>query len=368
MVSKKTKVLVISSMGPRPYVGGIENVIETCITSRLNSTYSFTIFDTYRKPDSKRTTFSKLVYASFLPIKCFSQLAKVKPKIVHIHFCSKIDFWKHAICLLSCKALGYKTVFHLHGGSFDSFYKTCPFWKQKIIRFVFRQSDITVALSQYWVNFIESFANLRNITVIPNPINCSDLLKYVRPKEGFLLKEATLLGSLGRRKGHYDVLKAAKIVLLSHPDAIFNFAGADEDFEATKKLKKLAEEIKVARNIRFLGPVAGEQKLKLLGNSGIIILPSYGENLPISVLEGMAAHKPVISTRVGAIPEVIKDQENGFLIKAGDWENLAKVIIKLFESPNLAAKIGSTAGEDAKRLWDIENITPIIDRTYKKLS
>ena len=114
-VNNKPKVLTIASVGDPPYIGGIENVVDTLINSDLAGKYEFSLFDTYRRPDENRSIFEKVKFACGLFLQCGGFLLKNKPDIVHIHFCSNTDFWKHSICLLVSRLLRVKTVFHLHG-------------------------------------------------------------------------------------------------------------------------------------------------------------------------------------------------------------------------------------------------------------
>ena len=79
----------------------------------------------------------------------------------------------------------------------------------------------------------------------------------------------------------------------------------------------------------MVGWVDGEKKENLLKKSQLFVLPSYNEGLPIAILEAMSYGIPVISTDVGSISEVVKDNETGFLIKPGEAESLAKAIIKV---------------------------------------
>lgn len=372
LVSKQSsddrpKTLIISSMGPPPYLGGIENVIDTLITSNLSNLYRFSIFDTYRTPDPGRKIFDKLTYALGLPFKCAFHINKIRPDLVHIHFCSKIDFWKHSLCLLASKTMGIKTIFHLHGGSFDSIYREYHPILKGLVRFLLARSDVLVALSEYWYGFLSNLVGDSRIRIVSNPINCDELASFSRRGVESVRHSVVLLGSLGKRKGHYDILKAMPLVLARHSDTQVFFGGLDEDIGATFELKRLAQENGIKNNIHFLGPVSGEAKLKLLGEASIVILPSYGENMPISVLEGMAAGKPIISTRVGAIPEVVVDKESGLLIDPGDWRTLAENIIHLFDNPEYAKLMGEKAYKRVRDKWDVGKIVSIFDSIYREL-
>lgn len=367
MISKKAKVLIISSLGPRPYLGGIENVIDTLMNSELKLSYDFFTLDTYREPKKGRSLFSKVFFALSLPFVCVLKILKTKPDIVHIHFCSRTDFWKHAICLFTCKLMRVKVIFHLHGGSFDTVYEQYPEPLKLVVRWVLSSPDVLIALSSYWDGFLKEITSNVSILVAPNPIDCNKLGSYANHSANEIELSVVLIGCVGERKGHFDVVKAAEMVIDKYPKAHFYFAGNDEVAGATDKLKLLAKQKCVNDNIHFLGPVFGEEKLKLLGESGVMILPSYAENMPISVLEGMAANKTVITTKVGAIPEVIVDHESGILIEAGDWESLANSIMFLFENPHKAFEIGENAGLRVRENWDVSRIAKNFDSIYQGL-
>jgi len=363
----KQPVLVISALGSPPYIGGIETVIDTLLNSILRESYTFFIFDTYRAPDPERRLPAKALYALCLPFRCAKYIYKIKPQVTHIHFCARTDFWKHSLCLFASKAMGVKVIFHLHGGIFDTFYNQSHPLKQAAIRFVLKRADILIALSQYWYDFLSRLVHKSvNIRILPNPIDCATLCTF-SGENSISNHSVVLLGSLGKRKGHYDVLKAAQLVLARNKDTDFYFAGRDEDYNARKQLEKLVKEKNLIDNIHFLGPVSGTEKLKLLGEASIIILPSYGENMPISVLEGMAAGKPVIATRVGAVPEVITDSKNGLLIEPGDWRALGEKINFIFDNPARAMSMGKQAQKTVQKNWDVSIIAAKVDSLYQEV-
>jgi glycosyltransferase involved in cell wall biosynthesis len=361
---KKPRVLVIAALGDPPYVGGIQNVVDTLLHSELSETFEFSVFDTYRVPDPERTWFAKASYAARLPILCWARLWETRPDVVHIHFCSKVDFWKHAICLRVSRAYGAKTVFHLHGGTFDAFYEEMNQMEKSLTKRIFGFSDCVIALSDYWKGFLSQLVSPDRICILNNPIDCESLSPGTRapdPDQPTLL----LLGSLGRRKGHYDVLKALPLVVKRHPRVKVLFAGADEDLGASENLLRLTREADLSQHLEFLGPISFEPKVELLRTSTMMILPSHGENMPISVLEAMAARMPVVSTRVGALPEVLDGGAAGLLIEAGDWEALAQSINRLLDDPTFAERLGETAGERARSLWDVKHIAKQVDTVYR---
>ena len=89
------------------------------------------------------------------------------------------------------------------------------------------------------------------------------------------------------------------------------------------RCKQIVEEKNLKSNILIVGWADFDKKLELLKRSSVLVLPSYNEGLPMAILEGMACGKAIISTTVGAIPEVVKE-ENGILIEPGDIKKLSE--------------------------------------------
>ncbi len=356
---------MIASLGDPPYVGGIENVVDTLLNSELNKSFEFSVFDTYRVPDRDRTRFAKASYAARLPFICWARLRETRPDVVHIHFCSRVDFWKQAICLGVSRSYGAKTIFQLHGGRFEVFFEEMNPIQKSVSKQVFGMADRVVALSSYWKEFLTKLAPPNRIRVVNNPIDCDKLSRGARSPDTDN-PTLLLLGRLGNAKGHYDVLRALPLVVKNHPTVKVLFAGSDEDDGATESLERLARESGLSQNVEFLGPVSFEPKVELLRTSTMMILPSYAENMPISVLEGMAARMPVISTRVGAIPEVLDDGKAGLLIEVGDWRALAQNIIRVLDDPVLAVRLGEVASERARNLWDVKRIAKRVEMIYRE--
>ena len=361
------KVLVVASLGPRPYVGGIENVVDTLINSQLKEAFEFSVFDTYRTPDPNRTRIGKAVFAVSLFARMTRKLQNFQPDLVHIHFCSKIDFWKHTLCLVASRMHRTRVVFHLHGGSFDRFYeaKTPPI--RALIRAIFRLPDAVVALSSYWQRFLTGLVDAKKINIINNPVDCVRLAPAVRKPGANRRPDILLLGSLGKRKGHYDSLGALEIVLGTHPSARLLFAGAEEDPGATVDLKRICTERGLVDHVEFLGSLDFEHKLKVMHECAALVLPSYAENMPISVLEAMAAGTPVVASRVGAVPEALANGEAGCLIEAGDVRGLAEHIISILDNPERANEMAACAQRRARELWDVAQIAGRVGGLYRKV-
>jgi len=171
------------------------------------------------------------------------------------------------------------------------------------------------------------------ISIIDNGINLLRFeeqfdTKEIRKQFGIPL-ESQVIGTVGRldlEKGHHILLEAAKIVIQKNPSTFFVIVG---DGYLKNDLKSRAEQLKIEDHILLPGII--KEVPKILSVFDVFVLPSLTEGLPMALLEAMAAKKPVIASRVGAIPKVIIDNETGILIKPGNANELSKAVIDLLQ-------------------------------------
>jgi glycosyltransferase involved in cell wall biosynthesis len=142
---------------------------------------------------------------------------------------------------------------------------------------------------------------------------------------------------LHAQKGHTFLLEAAAQV----PDAIFVLAG---DGEERPRLEEQAGQLQIADRVRFLG---NRQDIPaLMACCDLFVLPSLYEGLPLSVLEAMAAGRPVVATAVSGTPEAVIDGVTGLLVPPSDAASLSAAIRRVLSDPELADRI-ARAGRTA---------------------
>lgn len=173
------------------------------------------------------------------------------------------------------------------------------------------------------------------ITMIDNGIAMERFEKVVEAKNmrnqlGFGEKTRIVgtIGSLGIEKGHIYLLEAARHILNIVNDLKFLVVG---DGPLRKPLEKKSEELGIKKHVIFLGQ--RKDIPELLMAMDIFVLPSIKEGLPMALLEAMAAKRPVIATRVGAIPKVIENKDTGVLVEPKDISGLRDAIINLLSDP-----------------------------------
>ena len=130
------------------------------------------------------------------------------------------------------------------------------------------------------------------------------------------------VGSIDKRKGILDLLNVLKNI--NKNTFKLHICGQITDNSIKEEYETLLKEL--GNSAIFHGYVSGNEKEEIFKNADVLVLPSYGEGMPIVIMEALAAGCAVISTTVGAIPEIIL-KENGCLITPGDREALETAII-----------------------------------------
>ena len=155
----------------------------------------------------------------------------------------------------------------------------------------------------------------------------------------------TKIGYLGRLidgKGLEDLFEA--ILILKSQDLKFNCLIFGTGPLETA-LKKLAEKLNIADKIEWRGFVPYSKVPEALAQIDIFVYPSWHEGFGRSIMEALAMEKAAVATRVGGIPDLIKDGENGFLVEPHNPSALAQKIKELVENKELREKFGKTGRE-----------------------
>jgi glycosyltransferase involved in cell wall biosynthesis len=160
------------------------------------------------------------------------------------------------------------------------------------------------------------------------------------------------------QKGHEYLINA----IPSIPKAVFVFAGDGPEKSA---LEALADRLRVRSRIRFLGE--RNDVPDLLASCDLFVLPSLYEGLPISVLEAMAASKPVIATRTGGTDEAVVHQETGLLVAPRNAHELATAVRALLDDPSLASRLATAGRERAISKFSSKAMAEGVTRVYDDL-
>lgn len=201
----------------------------------------------------------------------------------------------------------------------------------KIMQIYEHNVDLFISPSAFLKQKVAEFGIKNPVINIPNFINVKEIQPCFEPDNYFLF-----FGRLVNTKGVMTLLKAMEQVKRSH----LYIAGTG-DLE--QSLRQYAEERGIT-NVTFLGFVHTEKLIPLIQKAAFTVVPSeWYENYSMSVLESLAAGKPIVGANIGGIPEQVNDGYNGLLFEPGNVAQLAEKINYLLDNPDEAVKMGQNS-------------------------
>lgn len=259
------------------------------------------------------------------------------------------------------------------GGSFIRNLVT-KIYNKNVVKRALDGADTIIATSTAYIDESTLLGDYKDkIEVIPNGINLKEfeiLLSSAECRSKLDLpsdkKIILFFGNIVIYKGPYILLKAISIIKNQFKDFIVVFAGRGPMQE---ELIKMAQKLGVEKNIRFTGYVDDELKPLYFKSADIFCLPSINtaEAFGIVNLEAMACGLPIVSTRLGGIPDVVEDGKNGLLAEPGDEKSLADALIYLMQNEDIAKKMGNY-GKIKVQDYSWEKIAEKTERIYKELT
>lgn len=312
------KILIVGPSSTKSK-GGMSTVIgEILEDNELKNKYDISAYESY----IDGTKFRVLLYSIWAIFKFIVTGQAKKYDVYHIHAASYGSTFRKRIYLKIIKKYKKKVILHIHGAEYMVFFDKLSKKKKRQVIDTLQVADMVIALSNEWKNKFDNKFGLTNCYVLENGINTEKLAPAIVDTKKNQTSFVSL-GRLGKRKGTYDLVDAIEIARKKVPNIRCYLAGDGE----IDKFCNIIVERGLQNNIEVVGWADFTKKLELLSKVSTVVLPSYNEGLPMSILEGMATGKAIISTTVGAIPEVVKE-ENGILIQPGDVQALADALVK----------------------------------------
>jgi len=220
--------------------------------------------------------------------------------------------------------------------------------KQKFQLLLLRFFPLHIAVSQATKNIlIQNGIPARNINLLYNAIDVNvwqrnGAVSTVR-KEFDLPEESKIVGTVGRLSPEKDIptlLLVAQKIIKVHPNTYFIIVGNGKANEFTY-YKNLAAKFGIQNSVVLTGH--RNDLRNLYASFDLFLTTSLTEGLPNTVLEAMAMEIPVVATRVGGVPELMIDNETGFLCQPGNVEDIAEKVDILLTSPNRRKKFATKA-------------------------
>jgi len=197
---------------------------------------------------------------------------------------------------------------------------------------------------------------------LPNAINFKQFNKV--KKKNYKTKKPKLIyfGRIGLEKNIEVLVFALKHLLWKNKNVSLTITGSGP---ALKFLKDLVKEEKLTKHVTFQKPLREQELARHVAKHDIFVTPSTIETQGLTILESMAAGIPCVGADYLAIPDSVKENENGFLFAPFDFVECASKIEKLLKSVSLRKKLGKNAVETARQ-YSLEHIVSEWEKLYAK--
>ncbi len=316
-------------VGPMTVQGGITSVVNEYVKGGLQQRVSLTTISMLRDGPLrlKLWVFAKALFPYWRAV------TRTEDPLIHIHVSQDGSFARKLILFTLARLARRRTLVHLHGSQFEAFMHR--HWIiTRLVRYVFDNATAVAVLSNVWRHKIAAFSKNPTIFTLYNPM-------AVAPTRSGSADGSTtvlFLGKLGTRKGTYDILASLEAAHQTYRDKGVRFVLAGNG--DVDEVRKIVSDNGWEDLVEVPGWVSGDDKKRHLENCDILILPSYNEQMPMSVLEGMSYGYPIVSTTVAGIPEMVEHERNGILFEPGDVESFTAAVLRLADDGELRTRMG----------------------------
>lgn len=359
MNESKIKILVIGPLPP-PFAGPeivTQNLVESV---NLNDEFNVHVLNTtVRKSNSEKGKIdARLVYAYISYVfKLFKIFISVRPTLVfYLPTSATLVGWvRDGTTIFLSVLFRRKVILLMQGGHFRFFFDNSNSFVKSILSWLLNKcSRIYVQAERLKYQFKDIVLD-EKLGVFYNFIS-QDFIDKFKGHMKTKNDELTLLfiGHQTTAKGYCDLLKVfsslkdVKLLIMGSKGNTRNVKYNQSNSEpliyenADDVYNQCVASHDIKDKVIFLGgAVKGDEKINVFKEADIFVLPSYSEGFSTAILEAMAAGLPVITTNVGAAPEVIANDESGYVIEPGDIAALANKINYLIERDELRASMGN---------------------------
>lgn len=354
----RPRLLLIGPLPPP--LGGVQLVLEMQLRSSLARDFDVHVVDTSKRQlrwAVENPTWKTPFYFVRDLVRLGRALVRVRPQLALIHAAPSLSFLRDWVFMLVARLAGSKVVCHYHGTLHARFPSFDTPRGRRIGRLLMSAAHRVIVLGPTYQRRMAEAWRRDDVAWAPNMADIALFRESPAGPAPWLApgdRAVLFVGRLSAPKGLYDLFDAVPRVLERHPRAKFVLVGVAESDAMEPVVRAEAQRRGIASRLAFLGSLQGPEKAAAFVNAQMIVVPSWTEAFPLVIPEAMAAGLPVISTAVGAIPDFVKDAEDGFLVPVRDAAALAERICRLLDDEDLRRRISARVRERAPREFGIE--------------
>ncbi len=285
-------------------------------------------------------------------------LAVSRPAAVfHIHASTGGSFLRKSILLRIAARAGRTCILHIHGADYDTFIdQASPRLRRAILRFL-RDAGAIIVLSRGWQAYFSRWVDSGKLFVVSNPAPV--ILGGLKARAAGEPLRMVFTGLIGDRKGAFDVVEA--LAGIGEGDWTLDMFGNGE----VKRLRQQIREAGLEGRIRVFEWVRHEVLMARYADYQVQLLPSRAEGQPMSLLEGMGCGLALIASRVGGIPELLEEGENGLFVTPGNVAELREAIRRCLDDRERVEAMRRNSLQKARELFSREAVAGQLRTVYR---
>jgi glycosyltransferase involved in cell wall biosynthesis len=305
----------------------------------------------------------------------FFHVARKGPyRIMHMQSADTTEFLGSTIFMVLANLAGLKVILHIQGCDWERFYPKTSLLRKLYTRVGLWIPDRTIVLYGVWVDEILKMYPKADVRIIKNllhdqqppaPEEVQSLRKQLQLSEDDFV--VVSVGSVGWRKGTFEILKAAPQIIAQEDSVKFVLVGGESQPGEMARLRQIVAKEGLEKWVNLTGEVPRDQIPQYLALGDVYLLPSFIEGMPVAIIEAMRSGLPVISTRVQGIPDMMVNLESGILIDPGSPDQIAKSVLLLKRDEAFRRKIAAASRKTFEDVFEFSKGIEQIRQVYKEL-
>lgn len=303
------------------------------------------------------------LYFAAAMVRLLAACALRRVDVVHLHMSTGGSTVRKLPLLRLAGLFGVPTILHIHGSRIELYFNALPAWRRRLLVSSIATASRVVVIGEFWRRYmVETLGCAPDKVIVVH--NGVPLPPPPTPRTHVKPCVILALGELGPRKGTPELLHALASLRTLAPGwrAVVAGNGPVEQYRAEAAALGLADRLDLP------GWVDAVRVQQLLKSSDVFVLPSHSEGLPVAILEAMAAGLPVVTTPVGAIPDLVVHGETGLMVAPGSVEELTDALVAMVTDPKRRATLGARGRRRIEANFTIDGAAARLNALYDELA
>jgi len=346
--ANKPRLLILGPLPPP--VGGVETVTKAVLESPALNCFEVSHCDTTKgRPKQTQGKFDlgNIQWAIIHFSRMWRSCWRFRPAAVYMPVTATWSgFWRDAVLAAIARLHGARVIGHVHGAWFDRILVRGGM-TETLVRACLGLFNALLMLGTPWKQMVEGYGYRGRVFVVPSTLRGELFEAGIQFQRNYATAEplGLFVGQVGERKGVFELLAALHRLKERGKPARMVFVGPPEGEGDWEALMKRRAELGVEDVSDFMGSLQGDALYQMYRRADYFVLPSHSEGLPVVFFEAGAFGMPVIGTPVGAVTDLLKNDDNSLLVQPGNVDELAVAIERLRNNTEDRERLGSALRE-----------------------